>query len=636
MGSKLRFALLRTLYFHASCLIIFLVLCFAASVPSTGSSEHRKFPKQTDSIHVGKNIQVSLANGNLHHTEAVVTADVADPNHLLVCSLIQAPLKGPTRGTGVTYSSTDGGKTWGTAWIGKPEWIMSDPSCAFGPNGTAYVVMFALTNDGRDAESLLYRSVDGGRSWESPISHPARDLEWLSVDNSSMQHNGTLYLTSDTSPLPWRSVDDGKTWEKLGTIGFGKKVAPEWQGQSVIMSDGTFVWIFGEELDDPGNPSLENPPATWVQKGRIHSVTFPFGSKDAEALSNIDMLIKKGNQLTSAAPVPRLGVDLSSGPFHDRLYGVWVDSRGGGQAIRFAYSADRGKTWSEPTAIDAPPIGHWLNSSPDNFNPGVAVNSNGVVGVSWYDRRESPDNLGYTIRFTASFDGGETFVPSVRISEGSSDVFHDKLMQAWIRPESKGENQLPADRVSAVGYIDRFNFLGGDYASLTADSAGRFWPLWIDNHTGVRQLWTAPIVVEGRAAQSAELLSDDVTAELRLDYKSGTYQEKTRSFEEEFEATNIGDRPLRLPLRVKVLELTSEYGTAAIVGSDNGLQSTGAIVTLGSATGKALLRPGETTEQRLLSVYLANRPPLQELFRENYRLPVFLFHLHAKVYEAKQ
>ncbi len=45
----------------------------------------------------------------------------------------------------------------------------------------------------------------------------------------------------------------------------------------------------------------------------------------------------------------------------------------------------------------------------------------GVVGVLWYDRREANDNLANHARFAASFDGGLTFSPSVRMSAAPND-----------------------------------------------------------------------------------------------------------------------------------------------------------------------------------------------------------------------
>jgi hypothetical protein len=99
--------------------------------------------------------------------------------------------------------------------------------------------------------------------------------------------------------------------------------------------------------------------------------------------------------------------------------------------------------------------------------PTVAVNKDGIVGVLWYDRRDSDDNLSYYARFSASTDGGATWLPSVRVSESPNTA--------------KGK--------SGSGVT------GGDTAGLAASADGIFHALWIDNRTGVQQVWTSAITV---------------------------------------------------------------------------------------------------------------------------------------------
>jgi hypothetical protein len=85
----------------------------------------------------------------------------------------------------------------------------------------------------------------------------------------------------------------------------------------------------------------------------------------------------------------------------------------------------------------------------------------------WYDRRDFPNHDGYVPRFAASFDGGETFTASVVISKAPN-----------ARSAQKGPD---------------FLLNGGDTAGLTAAADGRFHAVWIDNRTGVQQVWTAAI-----------------------------------------------------------------------------------------------------------------------------------------------
>jgi hypothetical protein len=57
-----------------------------------------------------------------------------------------------------------------------------------------------------------------------------------------------------------------------------------------------------------------------------------------------------------------------------------------------------------------------------------------------------------------------------------------------IRPNPSPREQVDAGR-------DSFRFMGGDTAGLAADAAGVFHPVWVDNHTGVPQVWTSAITV---------------------------------------------------------------------------------------------------------------------------------------------
>jgi len=165
--------------------------------------------------------------------------------------------------------------------------------------------------------------------------------------------------------------------------------------------------------------------------------------------------------------MPSLAIDRSPGVFRGRIYAVWPDARLQRRTqIFFSYSDDTAQTWSEPHVIGDDAGQLKSDNRPNNFMPMVAVNKEGVVGISWYDRRDNPDNLGYWVRFSASLDGGATWLPSVRIST------HANLKE-------EGDS--------------RFN--GGDTAGLTADAEGIFHSLWIDNRTGVHQMWTATVVV---------------------------------------------------------------------------------------------------------------------------------------------
>lgn len=185
--------------------------------------------------------------------------------------------------------------------------------------------------------------------------------------------------------------------------------------------------------------------------------------------------------------MPSLAVDASGGPHEGRLYVAWPDARFRRHtSILLAYSDDGGKNWSKPQVVNGRADRGAVNQEPNDFMPKVAVNRDGVVGVSWYDRSDSKDNLSYNVRFAASVDGGHTWLPSVRVSNS---------------PYVPGSDT---------------HYNGGDTAGLAADAAGVFHLTWIANPSGAPAMWTAAVRVHsGRrrpaAAKSTRSCARDVT-----------------------------------------------------------------------------------------------------------------------------
>ena len=238
-------------------------------------------------------------------------------------------------------------------------------------------------------------------------------------------------------------------------------------GNAVVASDGTLVGVYVEGSN----------------RG-IYSIWSVDGGASLAASAKIDDYAaggeRKGTVLGNANAEPALAIDATGGRFADRLYVIWPDRRSGHSRIMFSSSADRGRTWSAARAIDdvAP------TTLTDQFMPEIAVNKDGVVGVTWYDRRDHPDNLGWDVRFTASVDGGATFLPSVKVSE------HGTSFPAGTSREPRtGRAQIDAGR-------DSFTFMGGDTAGLAADASGVFHAVWVDNHTGVPQVWSATVSMQ--------------------------------------------------------------------------------------------------------------------------------------------
>src|SRR5205823_4093868 len=153
-----------------------------------------------------------------------------------------------------------------------------------------------------------------------------------------------------------------------------------------------------------------------------------------------------------------------------------------------AYSADKGKTWSAPAVVNDDRSFADRERKRDHILPAVTVNKDGVVGVTWYDRRESADNLGWRVRMAVSLDGGETFSSSVAVATGANAYTKDTR---WPL-EAAAPVDSTANTMSLMFFVDRFFENGGHTTGLAADADGVFHPVWIDNRTGTAQIWTAP------------------------------------------------------------------------------------------------------------------------------------------------
>src|SRR5262249_49350722 len=90
----------------------------------------------------------------------------------------------------------------------------------------------------------------------------------------------------------------------------------------------------------------------------------------------------------------------------------------------FAFSKDKGKSWSPSTILSEQPAKADEGYSADM--PSLAVNKDGIVAVTWYDRRRLPPaplprapfySQGCNVRIRLSLDGGETWEPSKQVNE---------------------------------------------------------------------------------------------------------------------------------------------------------------------------------------------------------------------------
>jgi len=136
-------------------------------------------------------------------------------------------------------------------------------------------------------------------------------------------------------------------------------------------------------------------------------------------------------------------------------------------------------------------------TGPNDIQPSIGVNNQGVVGVSWYDRRENTDDLGWRTRFAASYDGGLTFSASVPVS----DAIYDPA-QNHVPP--------PSDPTKIPFSQRFFTNNGGDVNQMTVDANGTFHVFWTDTRTGIAQIFTSTIRVSASGGSDPTIAPNGV------------------------------------------------------------------------------------------------------------------------------
>jgi hypothetical protein len=593
---------------------------------------------QHPKITVGQNVQVSIAHAQENHGETLVAADPSDPNRLVGCSMIFPDPLQRRWSDGVTYFSDDRGAHWTPSlFVNSGAMGTGDPACGFGPSGKAYSVYLQPAVKPEMDDVLVYRSANGGKNWEPPSHIDWIDREYITVDTTGGKYNGRIYINgTGLAGLLEHSLEEalGGEGEHIGTIPIGISIQssldggssfrppqkhlsspPHWilgMGNSVVLSDGTYVAIFGEQRDQA---KLADKPPYSSPNSWLKVITSTDGGETyTPAIVVSDWYMDYGEIGSTSSIVPVIAVDSSSGPFRDRLYAVWPDYRSGRGEILLSYSTDKGKKWSKPRMVNDDRAWPAPAKGPDDVMPVVAVNKNGVAGVMWYDRRDNPHNYGWWVRFATSVDGGETIGPSVRVStEPASIGLRDPIkLEGSSSGGGKPESREKGGNLHAsIGFGTIFTFNGGHTAGMAADAGGDFHPFWIDNRTGIEQIWTASVSVDGAAVVngSKELQTlADVTDKVTLDFRNSKFDRATGTVSIDAYLGNTSDVTLHEPILLRVLSLDSKIGKPTIENADNHEPGPGAVWDFSNtvANKDVGLARGEVSKSKRLSFRLTD------------------------------
>lgn len=308
------------------------------------------------------------------------------------------------RQAGVAWSDDHG-----TSWHPLPPLdagvFRSDPVLEAGPDGTVFYQSLGVTPD---YYCTMYRSTDGGASWDGGTYAYGGDKAWLAVDRPGAAEEPHLYQAWDYAGCcddDWfnRSLDGGDSFENPLQI----PLQPFW-GVTAAGPDGE-VYVAG--TTDFG---------TGFAVARSDSARVPAGPVGFERSTPVAL----GGSLPSFLdPSPNPGgllgqvwvaVDRSDGPRRGWVYVLAsVDPPGADPLdVHLVRSTDGGATWSAPARVNDDPqaAGSW------QWFGTLGVSPDGRLDVVWNDTRDAADGRTSKLYFASSEDGGVTWSPAVALS----------------------------------------------------------------------------------------------------------------------------------------------------------------------------------------------------------------------------
>ena len=173
------------------------------------------FTVQVNVNEEGENIVGDAAN------EPSIAFDPTDPNKMAIGWRQFDNINNNFRQAGIGFS-TDAGETWTFPGVINPGIFRSDPVLDSDAEGNFYYN--SLTAQGEDYWCDVYKSADGGESWDNGTFAQGGDKQWMTIDKSGGIGSGNIYafwspFYSICEPdFFTRSVDGGFSYEDCLSI----------------------------------------------------------------------------------------------------------------------------------------------------------------------------------------------------------------------------------------------------------------------------------------------------------------------------------------------------------------------------------------------------------------------------------
>jgi hypothetical protein len=311
------------------------------------------------------------------------------------------------RQAGWAYSH-DGGSTWTFPGVLEPGIFRSDPVLAADADGTVFYN--SLTVAGSTYSCDVFKSSDGGVSWQTGVYAFGGDKPWMTIDWTDGIGQGNIYCAWSRAAGCCgrrtfnRSTDGGQTFSEPVEI----PSTPTF-GTLAVAPDGE-LYIAGIEA-----PLV---PLSAITVAKSSNAQDP----DAETVFDFASSLDLGGAVTGwdgPNPIGLLGqvwvaCDHSDGPTRGNVYLLCsVDPPDDDPLdVHFVRSTDGGVSWSSPVRIndDLIEIDAW------QWFGTMSVAPNGRIDVIWNDTRHGPWWVS-ELYYSYSTDAGVTWSVNVPVSQ---------------------------------------------------------------------------------------------------------------------------------------------------------------------------------------------------------------------------
>jgi hypothetical protein len=344
----------------------------------------------------GNNIVGDAAN------EPSIAFNINDPNLIAIGWRQFDNISNNFRQAGYGYTE-DAGLTWIFPEVIDPGVFRSDP--VLGSDGEGNFYYNSLTTDLQDAYWCnVYKSMDGGSSWEMGTYAQGGDKQWMSVDRSGGDGAGNIYAFwnyafSICPPHNFtRSTDHNESFEDCSSI----PGDPYWgttcvgpQGELYLCGaswDGNFMVAKSSNANNSGEIVSWDYTASVYLDGQITSGGTPNpGGLQGQAI---------------------IAMDSTGGPGNGNVYLLCSVDRGFDPCdVMFSRSRDGGLSWDIPVRVnDDPGINAW------QWFGTMSVAPDGRIDVIWLDTRDNPSSYNSALYYSYSLDQGLTWTQNVKLS----------------------------------------------------------------------------------------------------------------------------------------------------------------------------------------------------------------------------